>query len=871
MNRYQYVVGRFLPKTKKFKTVDGEIDLFSSLAEEEKEVFEAEVPDWESFALLKGVLVGGQLFDTQLIEKLPTLASNLLLDYLDKGLISRAELESRVLFLLEGILGPIEQAPGPDEVVPSGPKPKVALVVSGEWDYELELADLISKQVKLVELKIFSEPDMMTPDLPKRINTFDPSIAIVLRYDLEESEKSGSKVMHHYRSRVGGGVAAALQEKFAKILDVPVLPVEKIEADSPLYTLVNYTKAPIVLAQPFNSNNASDVQVGGGSRFSLAEGLAEFIDLEATGRETVEPSNDEMAAVFEEPKEGESISLVWQNLTKERFLEQNIGAIQRIIDESNEWQQGRQSSPVCAVTMEDFWAVTYSEMGLTSKGKVNPFNKHSLGEYGLLPLPKNLRDWAGSDAPHWTAVIPLVENISWFTRYLAILKNQKLASGAGFDLYPDCFRYDGISGSPVREARLLAAVVHGYFYSGAYNHPRHVPIERILKGITSDLTIPEIMNSTTYKHVGTGILESREKNIVLALGLLGSDGINGGIVSAGQSNDGGLDSGSEEAGEEQIDDQPTELTVDTPKVIANPLTVSNHFVGGVKRDMLKYGGTIVPRYLVIHNTEGGKLNGSISHLRKMGYAYHLMIERTGEIVQCAPLNKRTSHAGASNWKDTSSLNNHSIGISLANWGPLEKVGNIWVKKWVWEKDRSRFDFTDEDVLIEDHKNGINTGFAWEYYTEQQLESLHRLCDVLCKSYAIENILGHDDIAIKRKSDPGPALKLPQFRGYIRSNRLLMDRRRHYHKVIRVRANDTLNVRKAPSFTGAVVDELRPDERVFVLSRCYQGGSALIDWLSVSRDGVTHLGYVKRRYLQQVYDTPEFPSGDDGSVKPEDFS
>jgi hypothetical protein len=54
--------------------------------------------------------------------------------------------------------------------------------------------------------------------------------------------------------------------------------------------------------------------------------------------------------------------------------------------------------------------------------------------------------------------------------------------------------------------------------------------------------------------------------------------------------------------------------------------------------------------------------------------------------------------------------------------------------------------------------------AWEKYPEAQLASAQELCKVLIATYpTITEIVGHDDIAPRRKTDPGPAFPMADFR------------------------------------------------------------------------------------------------------------
>ena len=96
---------------------------------------------------------------------------------------------------------------------------------------------------------------------------------------------------------------------------------------------------------------------------------------------------------------------------------------------------------------------------------------------------------------------------------------------------------------------------------------------------------------------------------------------------------------------------------------------------------------------------------------------HYLIKNNGEIIKLVPDLYVAWHAGKSFWKNYKSLNQNSIGIEITNPG---------------------------------HKHG------YKKFTKKQITSLLKLSKFLIKKYKISsnNILGHSDIAILRKKDPG---------------------------------------------------------------------------------------------------------------------
>jgi hypothetical protein len=155
------------------------------------------------------------------------------------------------------------------------------------------------------------------------------------------------------------------------------------------------------------------------------------------------------------------------------------------------------------ITREDLWVLLMCEAGL-KRGLVDPDHRHSEGERGLLPLPENIRYWNGPTAPPWNKPMPLATNLRHFSLYLGQLKNKAAASANGMQMYRDLFRQSGIGGNAVREAKVLAGVVHGYFYSATYSDG-HVPYAHLITSYQTDVPLVQMMAGTTYRHAGDGV------------------------------------------------------------------------------------------------------------------------------------------------------------------------------------------------------------------------------------------------------------------------------------------------------------------------------------------------------------------------------
>lgn len=123
-----------------------------------------------------------------------------------------------------------------------------------------------------------------------------------------------------------------------------------------------------------------------------------------------------------------------------------------------------------------------------------------------------------------------------------------------------------------------------------------------------------------------------------------------------------------------------------------------------------------PNFVILHYTSDDTAAQSLATLTDpaRSVSAHYLIARDGSIYQLVDERMRAWHAGESRWGSTRDLNSSSIGIELDN-------------------------------------NGR------ESFNSVQIASLLQLLRDIADRYQIpaENILGHSDIAPRRKPDPGP--------------------------------------------------------------------------------------------------------------------
>jgi N-acetylmuramoyl-L-alanine amidase len=125
------------------------------------------------------------------------------------------------------------------------------------------------------------------------------------------------------------------------------------------------------------------------------------------------------------------------------------------------------------------------------------------------------------------------------------------------------------------------------------------------------------------------------------------------------------------------------------------------------------------KFIIFHYTGMKNEFKAIKRLTsiKSKVSSHYLIKNNGEIVVMVPDLYIAWHAGISSWKNFKFLNKNSIGIEISNPGH---------------------------------------NFNYKNFSKKQIESIKKLSKFLIKKYKInqKNILGHSDIALDRKKDPG---------------------------------------------------------------------------------------------------------------------
>ncbi len=151
--------------------------------------------------------------------------------------------------------------------------------------------------------------------------------------------------------------------------------------------------------------------------------------------------------------------------------------------------------------------------------------------------------------------------------------------------------------------------------------------------------------------------------------------------------------------------------VPSPNCDARPdgMTIDLLVVHNISLPPGEFGSDLVERLFTNSIPADHPLFADLGALR---VSSHFFIRRDGEVVQFVPVSQRAAHAGVSDWQGRERCNDFSIGIELEG---------------------------------TDHTP----------FTDAQYAALITLATRLAQTWPLRAIVGHNDIAPLRKTDPGP--------------------------------------------------------------------------------------------------------------------
>jgi AmpD protein len=140
----------------------------------------------------------------------------------------------------------------------------------------------------------------------------------------------------------------------------------------------------------------------------------------------------------------------------------------------------------------------------------------------------------------------------------------------------------------------------------------------------------------------------------------------------------------------------------------------------------QFGGNYIASFFC--NTLDCSIHPYFEQIKGVEVSAHLLIKRSGDVVQFVAFNQRAWHAGVSSLDGKDNCNDFSIGIELEGADDID-------------------------------------------YEDIQYEVLINVTNILLKAYpaiTAERVVGHNEIAPGRKTDPGPAFNWPQYKKRIQT-------------------------------------------------------------------------------------------------------
>jgi N-acetylmuramoyl-L-alanine amidase len=272
--------------------------------------------------------------------------------------------------------------------------------------------------------------------------------------------------------------------------------------------------------------------------------------------------------------------------------------------------------------------------------------------------------------------------------------------------------------------------------------------------------------------------------------------------------------------------------------------------GVTYKESPNHGGAFsadLPDTIIIHYTAGASAESAVKTLcdPRMKVSAHLVIGRDGAITQLVPFDTVAWHAGKSSYEGRTGFNKYAIGIEVDNAGRLTKSGDeyvAWFGRAYPEKEVVEAVHQGDSPSIGLNRPNESKSSYWHRYTEEQIAVVQEVCVELMDAYEISSILGHEEIAPQRKTDPGPAFPLHTLRERV----LYRDRAdegpeqsppvRHPGMVTASR----LNIRSGPMRSAALIAP--PLSRGTMLEIVQENNG----WLEVQ---VQTRGWVKKEYIK----------------------
>lgn len=181
------------------------------------------------------------------------------------------------------------------------------------------------------------------------------------------------------------------------------------------------------------------------------------------------------------------------------------------------------------------------------------------------------------------------------------------------------------------------------------------------------------------------------------------------------------------------------------------MKIVEHWLEGLETERLRCTKNsrlmVAADTIVLHATDGANAMSSACYLARndTSVSAHLVVGRSGQVIQLLPFNVQAWHAGVSEHAGRKGLNAYSVGIEIDNAGKLHR------------RDNRFFSWFNREYPPGEVFTTVEQGHAAYYhrFTREQVDRVVEICLLLKERYLMHWLLRHSDIT-RRKSDPGPA-------------------------------------------------------------------------------------------------------------------
>ena len=145
-----------------------------------------------------------------------------------------------------------------------------------EFDFNDDLARRIEQKTENAEIQRVYRRTYS--QLPGDINQLNPDFIVSLHCNAFNREVSGTEVLYHHRSQKGKQIAEIMLRHLVGCLNLPSRGIKPKTAEDRGGSLLRYTNAPCIIAEPFFIDNDEDLNRAQEDLGGLAEAYAKAID-----------------------------------------------------------------------------------------------------------------------------------------------------------------------------------------------------------------------------------------------------------------------------------------------------------------------------------------------------------------------------------------------------------------------------------------------------------------------------------------------------------------------------------------------------------------------------------------------------------------